>query len=234
MSARGARTPGSSSRSASRSRSRSSQSTRSRSAPTRRLPDHLRSGLAVVFVGINPGVRSSETGHHYAGHSNRFWKLLYESGLVPEPLTYEEDGRLPEWGYGLTNIVARPTPGVSDLTSADFERGRRTLVTKLQRLQPRVVALVGVTVYDRLFPGTRARAARRNAPGATRRAQRTGLRDDRLGPSDVFVLPNTSGRNAHYSYAQMLAVFRKLRSYLVREGVCVSLPRRSRPGARKR
>ena len=63
----------------------------------------------MLFVGINPGVRSSLTGHHFAGFSNRFWKLLHESGLVPERIGYEDDGRLPEWGYGITNVVPRPT-----------------------------------------------------------------------------------------------------------------------------
>jgi len=60
------------------------------------LPDRLAPDLKILFVGINPGLRSASLGHHYAGHSNRFWKLLYEANLVPEPLTYREDGRLPD------------------------------------------------------------------------------------------------------------------------------------------
>ena len=67
--------------------------------------------MRVLFVGINPGVRSAITGHHFAGFSNRFWKLLYESGLVPESITAEDDGRLTEWGYGITNIVSRTRQG---------------------------------------------------------------------------------------------------------------------------
>ena len=63
-----------------------------------RLKDHVRPGLRVLFVGINPGVRSAVTGHHFAGYSNRFWKLLHDSRLVPEPIRYEHDQRLPEWG----------------------------------------------------------------------------------------------------------------------------------------
>jgi TDG/mug DNA glycosylase family protein len=76
------------------------------------LRDRISAGVRVLFVGINPGVRSALTGHHFAGFSNRFWKLLHESGLVPEPISYEDDDRLPEWGYGMTNIVPRPTPGI--------------------------------------------------------------------------------------------------------------------------
>ena len=75
-----------------------------------------------MFVGINPGMRSAATGHHFAGFSNRFWKLLFEAGLVPEPLTFADDGRLTEFGYGMTNLVARATPGIGDLAAASTSR----------------------------------------------------------------------------------------------------------------
>src|SRR5436190_16998271 len=84
------------------------------------LRDRIRPGVRVLFVGINPGIRSSLTGHHFAGFSNRFWKLLHESKLVPEPITYEDDDRLPEWGYGVTNIVARATPGIDTLNKEEY------------------------------------------------------------------------------------------------------------------
>jgi len=84
------------------------------------LPDHLAPKLNILFVGINPGLRSAALGHHYAGPSNRFWKLLYDAKLVPERLTYQDDGRLPHWGLGLTNLVARPTAGLADLTARDL------------------------------------------------------------------------------------------------------------------
>ena len=69
----------------------------------------------MLFVGINPGVRSTQRAIRWAGFSNRFWKLLTESRLVPEPITYVDDGRLAEWGLGITNLIARPTPGINDL-----------------------------------------------------------------------------------------------------------------------
>src|ERR687891_2375090 len=97
------------------------------------LRDRIRRGVRVLFVGINPGIRSSLTGHHFAGYSNRFWKLLYESRLVPEPITYEDDDRLPEWGYGITNIVPRATPGINDLRPEEYVAGRARLRTKVRR-----------------------------------------------------------------------------------------------------
>src|SRR5438093_9281396 len=89
-----------------------------------RLKDRIRPGLEALFVGINPGVRSAVTGHHFAGYSNRFWKLMFESGVVPDAITCEDDGRLVEWGYGVTNLIARPSPGIDDLDRREYEEGR--------------------------------------------------------------------------------------------------------------
>jgi TDG/mug DNA glycosylase family protein len=154
----------------------------------------------VLFVGINPGIRSSQTGHHFAGFSNRFWRLLFESGLVPEPVTYEDDDRLPEFGFGITNIVPRPTPGIDTLTPVEFVAGRVRLRRKILRYRPAIVAMVGVTVFRAMFP-------ERKGPVAL------GLQPERLGDSAVFVLPNPSGRNANFTYAEMLAAFRGLKKW---------------------
>ena len=81
----------------------------------KRLTDHIRPGVRILFVGINPSLRSAATGHHFAGYSNRFWKLLFESKLLSEPLTYQDDWRLPDWGLGLTNIIQRPSAGIDVL-----------------------------------------------------------------------------------------------------------------------
>ena len=155
----------------------------------------------MLLVGINPGVRSSLTGHHFAGFSNRFWKLLFESGLVPAAVTYKDDRRLPDWGFGITNLVPRPTPGIDTLRPEEYVAGRARLHRKIRRYQPEVVALVGVTLYRALFPEHRGKV-------------RLGRQRERFGVSRVFVLPNPSGRNANFSYAEMLAAFRDLRREL--------------------
>jgi TDG/mug DNA glycosylase family protein len=167
------------------------------------LRDRIRPGVRVLFVGINPGVRSALTGHHFAGFSNRFWKLLHESKLVPEPITYQDDDRLPEWGYGITNIVPRPTPGIDTLDAGEYVAGRSRLRAKIRRYKPAVVALVGVTVFRAMFPERKGAVA-------------LGLQAERIADSSVFVLPNPSGRNANFSYAEMLGAFRALRRYLSR------------------
>lgn len=164
-----------------------------------RLPDRIQPGLLVLFVGINPGLRSAKTGHHFAGYSNRFWKLLYESRLVSEPLTYEDDARLPEWKLGLTNIISRPSAGIAALKPVEYVVGRGRLVATVRHYRPRIVALLGVTIYRKLFPGTPAGPVR------------LGWQRKRLAGARVFVLPNPSGRNAHFSYRAMLEMFRRLR-----------------------
>lgn len=163
------------------------------------LPDHLTTELRILFVGINPGLRSAALGHHYAGPSNRFWKLLYEANLVPERLNYRDDGRLPHWGLGLTNLVSRPTSGLADLTAQDLVGGRQALRQKIRRYRPRVVALLGMTLYPALFP----HEPRQPGP-------RPGLQAVMFDDARIVLLPNPSGRNAAYSYQSMLEAFRTL------------------------
>ena len=169
-----------------------------------RLRDRVRPPVRVLFVGINPGMRSAAVGHHFAGYSNRFWKLLYESGLVPEAIGTEDDVRLPEWGYGITNLIPRATPGIDTLRREEYVAGMRTLRRKIRRWQPEVVAFVGVTLYRIVF------ARRSSASGAV------GLQPERFAGAPVFVLPNPSGRNANFSYREMLEAYRDLRTYLQR------------------
>ena len=181
---------------------------------TLRLKDRIKPGLRVLLVGINPGVRSAMTGHHFAGFSNRFWRLLAESGLVPELLSFEQDHRLPEFGFGITNLVPRPTPGINDLAPAEYVEGWQALEAKIRRYRPEIVALVGVTLYRAIEPliagevDRKTRAAMRSRPIALGRQPAT------VHGARIFVLPNPSGRNANYSYAEMLAAFTALRRTL--------------------
>jgi TDG/mug DNA glycosylase family protein len=158
----------------------------------------------VLFVGINPGVRSAMTGHHFAGYSNRFWKLLSDSRLVPEPITYEDDDRLPEWGLGLTNLIARPTPGMNDLRPAEYIESWKALERKIRRYRPKAVAFVGITLYRALLP---------MLDGALPGTPVIGPQPVTIHGARVFVLPNPSGRNANFTYAEMLDAFVQLRRW---------------------
>ena len=193
---------------------------RSSRTPRRGLPDHIPHRARVLFVGINPGLRSAAVGHHFAGHSNRFWRLMHESGLLPDRLGHQEDARLPWYGYGITNLVRRATPGIDSLRTEEYASGRRALLGRIRRHRPGIVALVGVTIFRALFPGAGRRVERPAArAGAGGRAAavpplRLGLQNVTLAGSAVFVLPNPSGRNATLSYAAMLAAFRGLKKHL--------------------
>jgi TDG/mug DNA glycosylase family protein len=154
-----------------------------------------------LLVGINPGRRSGILGHHFAGPGNPFWRLLHASGLTPELLPPEQDMRLAEFGIALTNLCPRPTRAASELTSDEIARGRRALVRKCQQLQPRVVALVGITLYAQVF--------------ATRTSAGPGPKSERLGGAPVFVVPNPSGLNASFpGFAHKLIWFVRLRAFV--------------------
>ena len=176
-----------------------------------RLTDAIAPGVRVLLVGINPGVLSAQTGHHFAGPTNRFWGLLYEAGIVPEPITHEDDVRLPEWGIGMTNLVARPSPGIDDLSPQEYLEGWKTLERKIARFRPEIVAFVGVTMYRALW-----RVLEQTAPGSPKPRGAGGLvikpgfQTATVHGARLFVLPNPSGRNAHFSYDAMLDAFRAL------------------------
>lgn len=162
----------------------------------------------ILFVGINPGLASGKSGHHFAG-SNEFWKLLHVSGLTPIELTSEDDHRLPEWNLALVNLVPRPTKVASELKRAELHAGRRALIEKVAAMRPGVVALVGVTIYPAVF----AREDRKSPmpvlpPGP-------GLKPQRLGDAEVFVLPNPSGLNASFpTFEAKLPWFVALRDHV--------------------
>lgn len=166
----------------------------------RTLADLLRQGMKLVIVGCNPGERSARVGHYYAGRNNQFWPLLYESGIVPEPLDYRDDLRLVEFGIGLTDLVKRPTRGIEELSRQEFAEGRVLLAKKLEQLAPRVVAFNGKLVYEN-FCGGRCRL---------------GLQAGRLYGARVFVLPSTSGQNAGMGRGRKLRYFRELARLLRR------------------
>jgi TDG/mug DNA glycosylase family protein len=165
------------------------------------LPDYLRPGLDVVFVGFNPGDRSAQIGHYYAGRGNQFWNFLWQSGLTPERLQPEEDDRVVEFGLGLTDVVKRWSPSASSLRTADYRRGARLLMLKLQKTSPKVVAFNGKMAYEK-FSGHKAPL---------------GLQSRKLAGARVFVLPCTSGRNGSLTRQAKLAYFCRLARWLRRQ-----------------
>jgi mismatch-specific thymine-DNA glycosylase len=164
----------------------------------RTLPDYLRKGMKMILVGSNPGDRSARVGHYYAGRNNQFWPIMYESGVIPEPIGYEDDRRMLEFGIGMTDLVKRPTRAVDELERREFAEGRVLLAQKLEELRPRVIAFNGKMVYEKF----------------TGRVCKLGLQKEPLYGARVFVLPSTSGANAGAALAVKKRYFKKLASLL--------------------
>jgi TDG/mug DNA glycosylase family protein len=155
-------------------------------------------GLRVLFVGINPSLRSAEVGHHFARPGNRFWPTLHAAGFTPRRLRPEDDHELPAHGVGVTNIAARPTREAAQLTRAELLAGAEALEDTVRRHAPRLVAVVGLTAYRTAFARPRATM---------------GLQGEEIGGRPVWVLPNPSGLNAHYKPADFARLYGEARTY---------------------
>ncbi|MEU7424665.1 G/U mismatch-specific DNA glycosylase [Streptomyces sp. NPDC040750] len=154
-------------------------------------------GLQVLFCGINPGLMTAATGHHFARPGNRFWPVLHLSGFTPRLLKPAEQGELPAYGLGITNVVARATARADELTTAEYVAGGLLLTDKVTRLRPKWLAVVGVTAYRAAFED---------------RTARVGPQERTIGDTRVWVLPNPSGLNAHWTTATMAEEFARLRT----------------------
>jgi len=192
---------------------------------TQDVPDHLRPGLKLVIVGINPGLRSGATGHHYAYAGNHFWPLLYASGLIPEPLTFAEDARVLEYGIGLTNLCDRTSREANELSREEMAEGAASLRAKLELHTPQIVCFNGMGIYEAFVSQLRTHDPSRDGIGAmnrattrgdaTRRVRITpGLQPETLGDTLMYVVPSSSGRTAAYPRQAKLAYYEKLRELL--------------------
>jgi len=165
------------------------------------LPDYLDKSLAVIFVGINPGLASAAKRHHYAGKTNLFWPLLRESGFVPGHFGYENDSETPAHGVGLTNLVDRPSRGQDDLSRDELRAGAANLRDKLTPLRAAVICFNGKAIYQAFAGG----------------ACDFGLQPERFHGAAVFVMPSTSARAATYRREDKLRFFQELKRLVDRE-----------------
>lgn len=153
--------------------------------------------FAVLFCGINPGLVSAATGHHFARPGNRFWPVLHRAGFTPRQLRPAEQGELAGLGLGVTNLVARPSARADELTRAELVAGGERLRALVAERGPAWLAVVGVTAYRTAFA----------RPGAV-----VGPQEERWGSTRVWVLPNPSGLNAHWQIDAMTAEYARLRA----------------------
>ena len=166
-------------------------------ARTRVIPDVAGPGLDVLFSGINPGLYSAWTGHHFARPGNRFWPALHASGFTPRLLRPDEQEKLLDLGLGITNVVDRASARADELSREEVLAGGVLLREKVHRLQPRWLAVLGVTTYRVAFGSPEARV---------------GQQEMTIAGTGVWVLPNPSGLNAHYTPAALADEFARLRA----------------------
>jgi TDG/mug DNA glycosylase family protein len=170
-------------------------------ARAKTVPDVIAPDLKLLLVGINPGLYSAATGHHFARPGNRFWPTLHASGLTPRLFSPFEERELLKLRIGITNIVPRATAAADELTRDELRRGAARLTRLIRRYRPTAVAVVGVGAYREAFA----------QPGA-----KLGKQPEKLEDATVWVLPNPSGLNAHYQPRDLTRLFGELREALER------------------
>jgi TDG/mug DNA glycosylase family protein len=167
------------------------------------IRDVIAPDLRVLFCGINPGLYSAATGHHFARPGNRFWPALHLSGFTPRLLSPSEKRRLLELGYGITNLVDRATASADELAPAEFVAGHRKLAARVRRYRPRAVAVLGLGAYRMAFARPRATV---------------GRQQETLEGAMLWVLPSPSGLNANHQLPELVRLFRRLRRAVRRPG----------------
>jgi len=160
------------------------------------IRDVIAPDLRVLFCGINPGLYSGWTGHHFAKPGNRFWPALYASGFTNRLLLPSEKHELLKNGYGITNVIARTSASETDLKRDEYAIGARRLQAKLRKYRPTFLAVLGIGAYRLAFEKPKAAL---------------GRQEEKFGDTSVWVLPNPSGLNAHYQAKELALLFRELR-----------------------
>ena len=163
----------------------------------RTLPDVVAPGLRVLFCGINPGLYTAWAGHHFARPGNRFWPALHRSGFTARQLPPAEQAELLPLGLGITNVVERATATAAELTRDELVAGGQRLAADVEDWQPAWLAVLGVTAYRTAFAEKRAAV---------------GRQERRFGATRIWVLPNPSGLNAHWTPATLAEAFAELRA----------------------
>ncbi len=169
-----------------------------RAAVTKKVPDLVAPDLEILFCGINPGLYTAATGHHFAGPGNRFWPTIHAAGFTPRLLHAFEEAELLPLGFGITNLCSRTTATADQLTKQELVAGGKALRRKVLKYSPKILAVVGLVAYRVAFERPKAVV---------------GLQDDRIGSTYVWLLPNPSGLNAHHQDAALVELFAELRRF---------------------
>jgi TDG/mug DNA glycosylase family protein len=161
------------------------------------IPDLIARNLQVLFCGINPGLWSGATGHHFSRPGNRFWPALHAGGFTPRVLKPFEETELLSYGCGITSFVNRTTATAAELSDAELIAGALRLQKTVRKYRPAMLAILGIGAYR---------------TGFGRKKAALGLQAETIGETRVWVLPNPSGLNAHQTPASLAKLFAELRN----------------------
>lgn len=161
------------------------------------LPELIARNLKLLFCGINPGLWSGATGHHFARPGNRFWPALHASGFTPRILKPFEEAELLSLGCGITSFVNRATATAAELSDGELVEGALRLKKTVRKYRPAMLAILGIGAYR---------------TGFGRKKASLGLQAETLGETRIWVLPNPSGLNAHQTPASLAKLFAELRN----------------------
>jgi TDG/mug DNA glycosylase family protein len=164
-----------------------------------KVDDLIGPGLRLLFVGINPGLWTAAVNAHFARPGNRFWPALQLAGITPyridasAGLLRRDRELLLSAGVGISNLVPFATARADELTDVQLRASVSSLTTLVRTSRPKVVAILGLTAYRQAF------ADRKAGPG---RQQAT------VAGTELWVLPNPSGLNAHETPESLAAAYR--------------------------
>jgi len=158
------------------------------------LTDIIANHLDVIFCGINPGLKSSNDGFHFSGRSNRFWKVLHQSGFTPYEIEAVNDISLLNFGYGLTTAVERATSRADELSKEEFEEALKSFTSKIIKYQPKYVAFLGKAAY-KVF--------------SKKKEILWGEQPEDFCGAKVWVLPNTSGLNRGFTLDSLVTYYKE-------------------------
>ena len=167
-----------------------------RDAINRTTEDLIDYDLKVLFCGINPGIWSGATGFHFAKPGNRFWKTLHLAGFTDRILLPSEEHELLENGCGITSFCKRTTARADELSTEEIINGGKLLIKRVEKYKPKNLAVLGITAYRTAFQKPKAKI---------------GLQDEKFGETNVWLLPNPSGLNAHYQLNDLAKLFGEVR-----------------------
>jgi len=171
------------------------------------LADLIKKNLAVIFCGINPGLKSAWDGHHFSGRSNRFWKALHQAGFTPYEINPVNDASILDFGYGLTTAVERATARADELSRDEFDSSIEAFKIKMMHFQPKYIAFLGKPAYV-AFSG--------------KKQVSWGCQPAGFCGSKVWVLPNPSGLNRGFTLSDLVTYYRELYMVIHKEEAAIN------------